>query len=105
MRCGWEFQLQSLRHYLERHAGKERTVARLRRTLRTPLEGVWTRLVRSNGLFSNDEGGLIKGRGFGHLAAQFWRGLDRFRPNFRTAETGRDDTVRIERRPIADLSL
>jgi uncharacterized protein YndB with AHSA1/START domain len=56
VRRGWEFQLHSLRHYLERHPGTERAIARLRRTLRLPAEEVWARLVGSDGLFANRSG-------------------------------------------------
>ena len=60
---GWEFQLHSLRHYLERHSGRARSVSRLRRTLSLPVPAVWHRLV-GRVLRSECAGDLKSGGGF-----------------------------------------
>ncbi len=51
VRRGWTFQLLSLRHYLERHAGTDRTVARSMRTLFLHPQEVWSCLFEGNALF------------------------------------------------------
>jgi hypothetical protein len=47
---GWEFQLRSLRHYLERHAGTDRYIACVRRSLHRPVKEVWNRFMGPEGL-------------------------------------------------------
>jgi len=42
---GWTFELQSLKHYLERHAGETRHVAYLRRRIPLSNEEAWSRLA------------------------------------------------------------
>jgi uncharacterized protein YndB with AHSA1/START domain len=45
VRFGWAFELQGLRHYLERHRGEDRIVARVQRKLETEKADLWTRMV------------------------------------------------------------
>jgi uncharacterized protein YndB with AHSA1/START domain len=42
---GWAFELYSLKHYLERHAGQPRHVAYLRRRVPVARDVAWTRLA------------------------------------------------------------
>ena len=42
---GWAFELYSLKHYLERHAGQPRHVAYLRRRVPLAREAAWSRLA------------------------------------------------------------
>lgn len=42
---GWAFELRSLKHYLERHAGEPRHVAYLRRRIPVMREEAWARLA------------------------------------------------------------
>ncbi|MFM9995828.1 MAG: SRPBCC family protein [Phycisphaerales bacterium] len=53
---GWSFELRGLRHYLERHAGKPRRVAWIRRKTDKTPEQAWTRIMGgtpgSHGLLS-----------------------------------------------------
>ncbi|WP_316193037.1 SRPBCC domain-containing protein [Bradyrhizobium sp. SZCCHNRI1029] len=51
VRRGWEFQLCSLRHYLDRHVGTDRMVARKRHSLALSAEQAWSRLIGAGGLF------------------------------------------------------
>lgn len=44
-RLGWLFELQQLRHYLERHAGERRHVRYIRRRVRLSREEAWNRLM------------------------------------------------------------
>jgi hypothetical protein len=46
---GWEFQLRSLRHYLERHHGQDRRVAWVKRTVNQGFTQVWESLMGANG--------------------------------------------------------
>jgi uncharacterized protein YndB with AHSA1/START domain len=41
---GWAFELRSLKHYLERHAGEPRHVVYLRRRIPISIHEAWTRL-------------------------------------------------------------
>ncbi len=50
VRRGWEFELLSLQVYLERHFGKPRSVAWVRRVLRTSPESIWERIMGPSGL-------------------------------------------------------
>lgn len=50
VRTGWAFELRSLRHYLERHAGKPRSVIYLRRRMKVTLPEVWDGLVGPGGI-------------------------------------------------------
>lgn len=50
VRHGWAFELRSLRQYLERHAGKPRSVVYLRRRIPTTLPELWNRIVGSDGI-------------------------------------------------------
>jgi len=62
VRRGWEFQLHSLRHYLECHAGAQRSVATLRRKSSLSVEEVWGRLVGATGIVSSEtEGSIAEG--------------------------------------------
>lgn len=47
---GWAFELRSLRHYLERHAGKPRSVVYLRRRMEVTLPEAWDQLVGPGGI-------------------------------------------------------
>lgn len=47
---GWRFELSSLKHYLEGHAGEDRLAVYLRRRVEMPAAEVWSRLVGPNGL-------------------------------------------------------
>lgn len=47
---GWAFELRSLRHYLERHAGQERGVVYLRRRTPATLQEVWEGVLGSAGM-------------------------------------------------------
>jgi len=47
---GWAFELRGLRHYLEKHAGKDRRVARARMMFDCPLEDAWRRVTGAEGL-------------------------------------------------------
>jgi uncharacterized protein YndB with AHSA1/START domain len=42
---GWAFELRSLKHYLERHAGKPRHVVYLRRRIQLSNQDAWSRIV------------------------------------------------------------
>jgi uncharacterized protein YndB with AHSA1/START domain len=42
---GWDFELRGLRHYLERHRGHERLVARAQGTITTDPATIWRRLT------------------------------------------------------------
>lgn len=56
-RRGWRFELRSLRHYLERHAGEERSVVHLRRRVPLSREEAWERLFGPEGLGERPLGG------------------------------------------------
>jgi len=45
-RLGWAFELRQLKHYLERHDGRERAAAYLRRRVDLSREDAWARLFR-----------------------------------------------------------
>ena len=44
-RLGWLFELQQLRHYLERHDGERRHVRYIRRRVSLPREAAWKQLM------------------------------------------------------------
>lgn len=46
-RLGWRFELRSLKHYLERHAGERRGVVYVRRRIDMPREAAWSRLLEA----------------------------------------------------------
>ena len=46
---GWDFELKGLRHYLERHPGEQRKVARARVPYRRSAERVWRRIAGPGG--------------------------------------------------------
>jgi len=50
VRRGWNFELRSLRHYLERHRGKNRHVAWARAAVDLPAEQAWRRLWSADAL-------------------------------------------------------
>jgi uncharacterized protein YndB with AHSA1/START domain len=52
VRCGWDFELRSLRHYLEHHRGQDRIVAWARAHYNDSHQDVWPRLVGSGGWFA-----------------------------------------------------
>ncbi len=47
---GWDFELRSLKHYLERHAGESRRAFWLRRPVENDAAAVWARLTGRGGL-------------------------------------------------------
>lgn len=49
-RRGWNYELRSLRHYLERHAGRQRKMVWLRAPLQVSAEVAWNRLIGPEGL-------------------------------------------------------
>lgn len=51
IRRGWKFELRSLRHYLERHAGTPRRVAWARLPTSLSVEEAWARVMGGRGLF------------------------------------------------------
>lgn len=56
-RLGWAFELRSLKHYLERHAGKDRSVVYLRRRVGMDRRELWKRLFGPDGLPDRPLGG------------------------------------------------
>lgn len=60
VRFGWAFELQGLRHYLERHHGKDRIVARVQRKLETGKADLWGRVVSVDGFFSPQGGSELR---------------------------------------------
>lgn len=51
VRHGWDFELRSLRHYLERHAGEDREVAWARANHVLERADAWARLTKPGGFF------------------------------------------------------
>jgi len=51
---GWDFELRGLRHYLERHRGVTRRVARATVEARGDYAGTWARLVAPGGFFGRE---------------------------------------------------
>ena len=88
---GWRYCLWNLKHYLERHRGKERRMVWERRWLDVPKEEAWRRLLGSGGLaetvspveigaeahgtpvtlWSGDQGVVHRANAPIHLAARF----------------------------------
>ncbi len=56
-RLGWRFELRSLKHYLERHAGRDRGVVYLRRRVGLSREDAWRRLFGTDGFGVRPLGG------------------------------------------------
>lgn len=54
---GWKYELESLKHYLERQAGRDRSVVYLRRRVRLPAAEVWARLFGEEGFGARPLGG------------------------------------------------
>ena len=50
---GWQFELRSLKHYLERHRGEERIVAWARAEYSLSYAEAWKRLMSPSGLLSS----------------------------------------------------
>jgi uncharacterized protein YndB with AHSA1/START domain len=46
---GWQFELRSLRHYLQRHHGRDRHPAWAHLSIAQPIPAVWSRLVSNDG--------------------------------------------------------
>src|ERR1700722_5487423 len=62
---GWEFQLRSLRHYLARHGGTDRSIACVRRSLHLRAQEVWSRFMGCAGLLgAGSLGGAKEGDQF-----------------------------------------
>lgn len=58
-RLGWLYELSSLKHYLERHDGKDRRVVYLRRRVQLDPERVWERLFAEGALGERPLGGRV----------------------------------------------
>jgi hypothetical protein len=52
---GWTFELQVLKHYLERHRGEERRAAWVRQPIALSPAEVWARFARPGGVFREVE--------------------------------------------------
>jgi uncharacterized protein YndB with AHSA1/START domain len=55
-RLGWAFELIQLRHYLERHEGKDRSASYIRRRVRLPRPEIWARVMGGSGDGANTLG-------------------------------------------------
>jgi uncharacterized protein YndB with AHSA1/START domain len=67
---GWRYELRSLRHYLERHAGRDRVVAWPRATVRGTAAEAWRRLLGREGLVREGRlDGLAEGDRYRVVAA------------------------------------
>lgn len=67
---GWRYELRSLRHYLERHAGEDRAVAWPRVPVRATAAAVWSRLMGRDGLVREGRiEGLAEGERYRAVAA------------------------------------
>lgn len=49
-RRGWDFELRSLKHYLENHAGRARTAFWLRKNVALDAHEIWKRVMHPEGL-------------------------------------------------------
>lgn len=56
-RQGWRFELESLRHYLEEHAGSDRGVLYLRRRVALGRSEAWGRMFDADGVGKRPHGG------------------------------------------------
>jgi uncharacterized protein YndB with AHSA1/START domain len=67
---GWTFELRSLKHYLERHAGEPRHVVYLRRRIPNSSQDAWARLMSEPNLGPWLTGGVVFDRkpGIQHAA-------------------------------------
>jgi uncharacterized protein YndB with AHSA1/START domain len=45
---GWQYELRSLKHYVERHRGRNRVAAWARVSTDLPIDAAWQRLLQSN---------------------------------------------------------
>lgn len=59
--AGWQHELRSLRHYVQRHFGRDRHAAFVHLTTPLPAKDVWRRLLSPAGFVVTD-GALIEGR-------------------------------------------
>jgi hypothetical protein len=67
---GWRYELRSLRHYLERHAGRDRLVAWPRAAVRGSADEAWRRLLGREGLVREGRiEGLAEGARYRAVAA------------------------------------
>ena len=67
---GWRYELRSLRHYLERHAGRDRVVAWPRAPVRGTAAEAWRRLLGREGLVREGRiEGLVEGDRYRVMAA------------------------------------
>ena len=63
---GWDFELNGLRHYLERHPGQRRIVASAHAAYGCDDEEAWTRMTEAGGWFgSSGLAGLTRGGRYG----------------------------------------
>jgi uncharacterized protein YndB with AHSA1/START domain len=60
---GWQFELRSLRHYLEHHRGPDRRTAWAHSATSQPIAEVWSRLVSADG-FAIDAAELAPGAAY-----------------------------------------
>jgi uncharacterized protein YndB with AHSA1/START domain len=59
---GWTYELRSLRHYLEKHLGQDRSTGWARRKVEAPDLDVWNRLMGTDGLLREGSiEGLVEG--------------------------------------------
>jgi uncharacterized protein YndB with AHSA1/START domain len=67
---GWRYELRSLRHYLERHAGRDRVVAWPRVPVKGTAESLWRALLGRDGLAREGRvEGLVEGEAYRVVAA------------------------------------
>jgi len=67
---GWRYELRSLRHYLERHAGRDRIVVWPRARVRDTAARIWKRLFGPRGFASEGTiDGLVEGESYRVVAA------------------------------------
>lgn len=73
VRSGWAYELESLRHYLEHHAGADRRHTLAKATVSMPQDALWSAIERELGLKSESgplrKGGRYSARALGSLPA------------------------------------
>jgi uncharacterized protein YndB with AHSA1/START domain len=77
---GWRYELQALRHYLEKHPGVARRVAWVRSTIQVSAEEMWETLTGADGFFfDSDLAGLEPGDRYSlrSAAGEVFRGVVR----------------------------
>lgn len=56
---GWRYELASLKHYLENHEGRDRSIIYLRRRVDLPAAEVWSRMLGAGGFGERPLGGEV----------------------------------------------